>query len=292
MTMNRVWIAAVLMLLTSAAARAQFGDGICPVGSQEAANRQCAVLGANVLEIVPPGGEFPFTATCQVNSMTVACAFWPYRFSGPVGDNQLNILVPAGLDIYVNQVYPVTNTQFTGCQQIYATGQGDPTTGFGKGIITHKVCRVAYNFDVGPGTPNFVLATALATPGPEAVQNKAGKNVYFDDILAPLTSGAPRLATTTQEITTLSGATLTVETNQLGELVSATSNTGPVTVIPPGNAVLCTPINPSNTYPTGFPSQYDCGPIVENLDGTNLQAGLNSTCYYRRSDGTLLKYIC
>jgi len=148
------------------------------------------------------------------------------------------------------------------------------------------------NIDAGPGTPNFVLATSLASPGSLAVQSKAGKSVYFDDILAPLTAGAPRLATTTQQITTISGAVLTVETNQVGELVSASANTGPVTIIPPGIAVLCTPINPSTVYPSGFPAQYDCGPIVENLDGTNMQAGLNSTCYYRRSDGTLLRYTC
>ena len=63
-------------------------------------------------------------------------------------------------------------------------------------------------------------------------------------------------------------------------------------LIPPGIAVLCTPFNPTNTFPLNFPQQYDCGPIVENLDGTNLQAGENSTCYYRRSNGTLLKYTC
>jgi len=287
-----VAIAAVLLLLACVETRAQLGDGICPVGSPEQSSRQCAILGSYVLEIVPPGGEFPFTGTCQVNGMTVACAFWPYRFSGPSGDNQLNILIPASLDIYANQVYPPANTVFGGCQQVYANGQGDPTTGFGKGIITHKTCRVALNIDAGPGTPNFVLATTLSSPGPLPVQLKSAKNIYFDDILGPFTAGVPRLASTTQQITTISGAILTVETNQTGALVSATSNTGPVTIIPPGIAVLCTPINPSTVYPSNFPAQYDCGPIVENLDGTNLQAGLNSTCYYRRSDGTLLKYIC
>jgi hypothetical protein len=287
-----VALAAILVLLASIEARAQLGDGSCVAGSQEAANRQCAVLGPHVLEVVPPGGEFPFTGTCNVNGMARACAFWPYRFSGPSGDNQLNVLVPAALDIYTSQVYPVTNTSFVGCQQIYSAGQGDPTTGFGKGIITHKVCRIALNIDQGPNTPNFVLATSLATPGPEAVNSKVSKNVYFDDILGPLEAGTPRLATTTETVTTLSGVVLTVETNQVGELVSATANSGPVTVIPPGIAVLCTPINPTNTYPLNFPQQYDCGPIVENLDGTNLQAGENSTCYYRRSNGTLLKYEC
>ena len=285
-------IAAILVLLACVEARAQLGDGICTAGSQETANHQCAILGPHVLEIVPPGGEFPFTGTCQVNSMAVACAFWPYRFSGPSGDNQLNILIPAALDIFPNQVYPPANTLFGGCQQVYANGQGDPTTGFGKGIITHKVCRVALNIDQGPGTPNLVLATSLSSPGALPVQSKTGKSVYFDDILGPFTAGVPRLASTTQEITTISGAILTVETNQAGALVSATANTGPVTIIPPGIAVLCTPIDPSTVYPNGFPAQFDCGPIVENLDGTNLQAGLNSTCYYRRSDGTLLKYIC
>jgi hypothetical protein len=280
-------------LFAAVPARAQNGDGICQPGSQEATNRQCAILGSNVLEVVPPsGGAFPVTGTCQVNGSPKACAFWPYRFSGPTGDNQLNILIPAALDIYPNQLYAPTNTVFTGCQQVYSAGQGDPTTGFGKGIITYKTCRIAFNFDVGPGTPNLVLATALSTPGPLPVQQKTGKGVFFDDILGPFTAGVPRLATTTQEITTVSGAVLTVETNQTGGLVSATANTGPVTIIPPGIAVLCTPVNPSNTFPNNFPGQYDCGPIVENLDGTNIQAGEHSTCYYRRLDGTLLKYTC
>ena len=287
-----VAIAAILLLLACVEARAQVGDGVCAAGSQEQTGRQCAILGPHVLEIVPPGGQFPVTGTCQVNGMTVACTFWPYRFTGPSGDNQLNILIPASLDIFPNQVYPPTSTVFGGCQQVYANGQGDPTTGFGKGIITHKTCRVALNIDAGSGTPNFVLATALSSPGALPVQSKSGKNVYFDDILGPLTAGVPRLATTTEQVTTISGAILTVETNQAGDLVSATANTGPVTISPPGIAVLCTPFNANNVFPSNFPAQYDCGPIVENLDGTNLQAGENSTCYYRRSNGTLLKYTC
>ena len=282
-------IAALVTLLGPARARAQLGDGICT--ATEAQRAQCAVLGQNLLEIVPSNELFPVTGTCQVNGAPKPCSFWPYRFSGPVGDNQLVILIPAALDVYPNQLYAPTNTTFTGCQQLYAPGVGDPT-GFGKGIITHKVCRVAFNFDVGPGTPNLVLATALSSAGPEAVQQKTGKNFFFDDILAPATAGTPRLATTMEEITTASGAVLMVETNQVGDLVSATASTGPVTIIPPGIAVLCTPVNPTNTYPNNFPGQYDCGPIVENLDGKNLQAGEHSTCYYRRSDGTLLKYNC
>jgi hypothetical protein len=174
---------------------------------------------------------------------------------------------------------------------VYASGQGDPTTGFGKGIITFKPVASG-SVDAGPGTPNFVLATALSSPGSLPVQLKSGRNVYFDDILGPFTLGIHRLATTNEKVTTVSGATLTIETDQTGKLVNATSNTGPVTVIPPGLAVLCTPVNPANVYPNNFPTQYDCGPIVENFDGTNVQAGENSTCYYRRSDGTLLKYTC
>ena len=285
-------LAAVLVLLASVDARAQFGDGICVANSSEATNRQCAVLGPHVLEVVPPSGEFPYVGTCTTPSGPRSCAFWPYRFSGPSGDNQLNVLVPAALDIYPNQVYPVNGMTYGGCQQVYASGEGDPTTGFGRGLITHKVCRVALNIDQGPSTPNLVIATSLSSPGPLATQSKSGKTTTFDDILGPLTAGSPRLASTLQQITTVSGAALTVETNQAGELVAATSNTGPVTIIPPGFAVLCTPINPTNVYPNGFPAQYDCGPLVENLDGTNMQAGLNSTCYYRRSNGTLLKYTC
>ncbi len=280
-------------LFVSVDAHAQVGDGVCVAGSQENTSRNCAILGPYVLEAVPSNGQFPVTGTCQVNGAPVACAFWAYRFSGPAGtDNQLNVLIPAALDVYVNQTYPPTNSVFVGCQQLYTSGQGDPTTGFGKNIITYKTCRLAVNFDNGPGTPNLVLATALSSPGPLPVQEKSSKSLYFDDILGPFTSGIPRLATTTEQISTISGAVLTVQTNQVGGLVGATSNTGPVTIIPPGIAVLCTPVSPSNTYPNNFPAQYDCGPLVENLDGTNMQAGDHSTCYYRRSDGTLLKYIC
>jgi hypothetical protein len=286
-------VLAAAMLLFCADARAQSGDGICQAGSEEATSQQCSILGGHILEAVPPtGGSFPVIGTCQVNGVPKKCSFYPYRFSGPSADNQLNILIPANIDIYPNQPYPPSNVVFAGCQQVYASGQGDPTTGFGKGIITHKVCRVALNIDAGPGTPNFVLATALSSPGTLPVQLKSGKSIYFDDILGPFTLGIQRLSSTNETITTISGATLSIETDQTGRLVNATSNTGPVTVIPPGIAVLCTPVNPTNVYPNNFPGQYDCGPIVENLDGTNLQAGENSTCYYRRSDGTYLKYTC
>jgi len=282
-------IAALVTLLGVARAGAQLGDGTCT--ATEAQRAQCAVLGSNLLEIVPSNGTFPVSGTCQVNGGPVACTFWPYRFSGPVGDNQLVILIPAALDVFPNQRYAPTNTTYVGCQQLYAPGVGDPT-GFGRGIITHKACRVAFNIDVGPGTPNLVLATSVAQSGAAAVQLKAGKNLFFDDIQGSAPTAVPRLATTMEEITTASGAVLMVETNQVGDLVSATASTGPVTIIPPGIAVLCTPVNPTNTYPNNFPAQYDCGPIVENLDGKNLQAGEHSTCYYRRSNGTLLKYVC
>jgi hypothetical protein len=282
-------IVAVVTLVTSGPARAQLGDGTCTAA--EAQSQQCAVLGPNALEIVPANGEFPVVGTCQGTGGPVTCAFWPYRFSGPSGDNQLTVLIPATLDVFLNQVYPPTNTAFTGCQQIYDPGQGDPNGAFGKGLIAYKACRLAFNFDIGPGTPNLVLATSLAQPGPMPVQQKTGRNFFFEDLLGPATAGVPRLTSTLEEINAR-GAVLTVETNQVGALVSATANTGPVRIIPPGFAVLCTPFDPTNAYPNNFPSQYDCGPIVENLDGKNLQAGLNSTCYYRRSDGSLLAYCC
>jgi hypothetical protein len=286
-------IALALALFVSTDARAAVGDGVCVAGSQEATSSQCANLGPFVLEAVPNAGEFPVVGTCQVNNAPVACAFWAYRFSGPSGtDNQLNILIPAALDVYVNQLYAPTNTTFIGCQQLYAPGAGDPTTGFGKGIITYKTCRLALNFDAGPGTPNLVLATALSSPGALPVQEKSGKSIYFEDILGPFTAGVPRLATTSQEITTKNGAVLTVDINRTGQFVGATSTHGPVTIVPPGNAILCTPTSPTNTFPTNFPGGYDCAPIVENLDGTNLQAGEDPTCYYRLSNGTLLKYAC
>jgi hypothetical protein len=284
-----VALAALVALGGPHPAGAQAGDGVCqPAEAQKA---QCAILGTNLLEVVLSNQAFPVTGTCQIPGGPVACSFWPYRFSGPVGDNTLTVLIPAGLDVYSNQLYPPTSIVYTGCQQLYAPGQGDPT-GFGKGIVTHKACRVAFNIDVGPGTPNLVLATSVAQAAATSTQLKAGKSFYFDDIQGAGTTIVPRLATTMEEITTVEGITLTVETNQVGGLVSATASSGPVTIIPPGFAVLCTPFDPTNPYPLNFPGQYDCGPVVENLDGTSLQAGENSTCYYRRSDGTLLKYNC
>ena len=293
-THSAMALALAFALFVSTDAKATFGDGVCVAGSQEALSHQCAILGPYVLEIVPPpGGAFPVTGTCQVNNQPVQCAFWPYRFTGPAAtDNQLNILISAGLAVYANQVYPPTGTVFTGCQQLYAPGAGDPTTGFGKGIITFQTCRVAFNFDVGPGTPNLVIATALSAPGDLPVQQKSGKNIYFDDILGPSTTDLPGLATTQQQITTKNGVHLTVNVNRAGVFVGATSDHGPVTIVPPGNAVLCTPTSGTNTFPNNFPGGYDCAPIVENLDGNNLQAGEDPTCYYRLANGTLLKYAC
>jgi hypothetical protein len=286
-------VAIAITLFAAAETRAQFGDGICQPNSAEATNRQCAVLGSYALEVVPSDGEFPVTGTCQVNGQPVACSFWAYRFSGPAsGDNQLNLLIPANVAIYPNQLYAPTNTVYGGCQQLYAPGAGDPTTGFGKGIITDKVCRVALNIDAGPGTPNLVLATQLSAAAPLPVQLKSGRSIYFDDVLGPSGGTVPKVAATTQQITQIGGEALTIETNQTGQVVAASATTGPVTIIPPGFAVLCTPVDPTNAYPNNFPAQYNCGPITENTDGTNIQAGEHTYCYNRRSDGTLLKWCC
>src|SRR5882724_4704796 len=100
-------MAVAIALLVSVDASAQVGDGVCVAGSQENTSRQCGIFGPYVLEAVPSNGQFPVTGTCQVNNAPVACAFWAYRFSGPAGtDNQLNVLIPAALDVYVNQTYP------------------------------------------------------------------------------------------------------------------------------------------------------------------------------------------
>src|SRR5262249_3068139 len=102
----------------------------------------------------------------------------------------------------------------------------------------------------------------------------------------------PKVAATTQQITQFGGESLTFETDQTGQFVGATSTTGPVTVIPLGFAVLCTPVNPTNVYPNNFPAQYNCGPITENSDATNIQAGDHTCCYSKLADGSYLKWCC
>ncbi len=260
-------------------------DGVCTPA--EVAAKECVTLGQHVLEIVPQDGEFPLTDQCTVGGSPVACAVWPYRFAGPSGDNQVTFLAP---DPLIPQSFQ--DAAISGCQQLYHNGVGDPT-GFGKNVATHDACRVAFNPDPGPGFPNIVIRTVLATSGAMSLQLKAGKSTFGGQILGPFSAGVPDIATTTETVTTTSGATLTVEANQVGDLVGATANTGPVTLVPLGQAVLCSKTTEETPdFPTGFPTGWDCDKIVWNNDGTNVHAGDNSTCYYRRSDGSLLKYSC
>lgn len=285
---TRLWFevfVVVVPLFGFSQTKAVVVDGVCTSAEQIA--KECARLGQHVLEVVPQDGAFPLTDQCIVGGSPVACAVWPYRFAGPSSDNQVTFLAP---DPLIPESFQ--SAGISGCQQLYHNGAGDPT-GFGKNVATHDACRVAFNPDPGPGFPNIVIRTVLATPGAMSLQLKAGKSTFGGQILGPFSAGVPDIARTTETVTTESGETLTVETNQVGDLVSATASSGPVTLVPLGQAVLCSKTTEETPdFPTGFPLGWDCDKIVWNNDGTNVHAGDNSTCYYRRSNGTLLKYSC
>jgi hypothetical protein len=247
-----------------------------------------------VMEIIPANGQFPTVETCQnpQDLESVQCTVWRYRFFPSTGNNQLNILVPTSLPLLTPPGFAPGS--FGNCSQLYTSAQGDPTTGFGAGIVTHSVCRIAPTAgSVPPGVPNIVIATRPALPGAMAVQLKSGNQKFPRQILGPLSPGIPQITTTTDTVTTLDGTALTVQTNQTGQIVSVT---GPGAVlVPGGGAVLCSTTDGAAiaAFPGApFPgSPWTCDQIVFN-DGKNVQAGENSTCYYRTATGSYVRYTC
>jgi len=232
----------LVVFFTSKAARAGYvGDGICE--QTEMDKLQCTkfysgstFLGA--LEIVPSAaGEWPILSTCQDPSSgaTIPCSLFVYRFDGPSGDNQINLLIS---DLLGKAYFP--GTTLNGCSQFITDGEGDPTTGFGKNVLMYNVCRFAFNPPVPPPA-NLAIATGSGVSGRTAVQLKAGKSIAAGEILGP-SNVVPQMATTTQTITRPDGYTLTLKKNQGGDVIQAeTTSPGGVRDIPLGQIQLCVP---------------------------------------------------
>jgi hypothetical protein len=229
--MKLAWLLLVVGLV------ALFGYGGAEAACAPGHGLECADLGSFTLELLAPS---PIQTTCTNVAVQPAqsggvmngpCTVYAYKLGGSLsGDNQLNLLIPAEFLV-----------ASASCQQFYILGNGDPTTGFGKGLKSHNTCRVASNLnpppgvDIGPppGT-NLIIVTSQALLDGTNTLLKSGKSLAFEQILGP-GSEVPPIATTTQTVTTGDGITLTVVTDQQGNLVSALAknpdgSTRPVTI--------------------------------------------------------------
>jgi hypothetical protein len=237
----------IVALFTYSKASAVIVNGSC--SPDESAKGECAQLGPNfTLEIVPTtDGQFPFTANCN----GVKCTVFPYFLNNPVGNNQLNFLVPRG---FIPPQF-LSPTNVSGCSQLYTNGAGDPTTGFGKGITTYDVCRVAPTapstiFPVTLSAPaNIFIATLPAVAGLDSIQLKAGNSIFFNDILAAGGS-VPQISTTSETFTSADGNTVTIKTDQSGNLIGAPG----LRQVPQANTRFCFPNTGYTPAPNEFPT--------------------------------------
>jgi hypothetical protein len=301
--LKRLFIAGAIAFVTLVGVLIMHGDanalvvnGSCT--SDEVENLECVAYGTvGTLEVVAPVPIFvPASASSPCkdpdSGQPVACTLWQYYLPSTSSTNQENFLVPA----FFKMLRPPGRSDLGSCSQLYAPGAGDPTTGFGAGMLAFQTCRIAPTSPVGT-VPNTIIATTPALPGAMLTQLKSGKSTFLGFILGPLTPGVPQLATTTDVITALgNGNMLTVQLNQDGSIRNATDTLGTAALIPDGGMVLCSTTdltaiaNFSNTSSVPVPP-WTCDQIVFN-DGKNVQAGGNSTCYYRTATGSYLKYSC
>jgi hypothetical protein len=240
--------------------------------STQVQNGECVDLGTSfTLQIVRTSdGQFPFRAMCQLGTNApVACSVFSYFLNTGVGNNQLNYLVPHGFmpqgwdqSGFINTV---AVNKLSGCSQLATDGTGDPTTGFGNGIKTFDTCRIAPSANANTlfgvalsSTANIYIATLPAVAGLEAMQLKAGKETFLDFILSSGGS-APQISTTSETFTTAEGATVSVNTDQSGNLIG----TPGLRQVPQNNTRFCFPDPTYTPAPNEFPTNanWDCIPI-------------------------------
>ncbi len=274
-------VVALVWLFTCKEAGAAFGDGICQ--QDELDKFQCnpfisgsTLLGA--LEIIPSAqGRWPIPSICTdpITSQAVPCSLFTYRFSGPSGDNQINLLISDRV-----QLVNISGTNSAGCSQFITDGSGDSTTGFGKNILTFNVCRVAFNPNPTPDVPplaNIVIAARPAVADRTVDQLKAGKLVAASEILGP-SGPVPPISTTTQTFTAGDGSAVTVQEDQQGNIISGIAPNGRILHIE--DLILCIP-KPGVTNP-GFPADYTCEPLTFTSSNAVVKTTGSDPCYVNR----------
>lgn len=273
---------ALFLTLREAGAVAN-GDGIC--SGSEAANFDCANFGANVVEF---RGAFP-SAQCQVNSGLALCTVYFYLYTGST-TNQLNVAIPIKLTQILNEASEIH------CSQYLTGGAGDPTTGFGKNLLTLGICRIANNLsnlppDLNPpSSANFFIAvdpSAIDKTMPNSLQVKQGNHVFAGSVVGPTMPEAE-----------VNEAAVTLKT-PTGETVSYTNSGGNITItggsariVPLSGTKLCI-VNP-NGDPTvpftspAFPSNWTCETITFATEQCDIKTTNSDPC--RFIGGTCVKY--
>jgi hypothetical protein len=119
----------------------------------------------------------------------------------------------------------------------------------------------------------MVIETTPALIAATSTQLKSGKAVFGGVILGP-GGQIPQISTTSQTITTGDGVTLTVETDQQGNLVSASSSTNTDQTFDLSELLLCVPTAPGQP----ITSLTQCLPLVFSTDRCDLKTQGSDPC--------------
>lgn len=261
------------------------GDGIC--SSSEAANFDCANFGTNKIEF---RGAFP-SAECQVNNPggLASCTVYFYLYTGGA-TNQLNAAIPIKLTKIVNEASEIH------CSQYLTGGAGDPTTGFGKNLLTLGICRIANNLsnlppDINPpSSANSFIATdpsAIDKTMPNSWQLKQGNSVFPGSVVGPT---IPEAEVNEAAVTLKASDGATVSYTNSGGNITITG--GSARIVPLSGTKLC--IVNSNGDPTvpytspAFPGNWTCETITFATEQCDIKTTNSDPC--RFIGGTCVKY--
>lgn len=274
---------AIILSQKEAAAVAD-GNGVC--SAPEAANFDCANFGGNAIEF---RGAFPSTQCPLSGGGITPCTVYFYRYTG-TATNQVNVLLRTKLTVVLDQASEIR------CSQYITGGGGDPTTGFGKNILTLGVCRIANNLanlppDIQPpSAANVSIAVDPSTIDPETPlswQVKQGNHIFPGSIVGPFALPSEILET---EVTLKARDGASVSYANLGGNIELTSETG--RIVPVGGTKLCI-VNPEGdqTVPytdPAFPSNWTCETITFATEQCDIKTDGGDPC--RFIGGTCIKY--
>lgn len=261
------------------------GDGIC--SPSEAANFDCANFGTNKIEF---RGAF-LSTQCQVNNPgpLALCTLYFYLYTG-IATNQLNIAIPTKLTKIVNEASEIH------CSQYLTNGTGDPTSGFGKNLLTLGICRIANNLsnvppDINPPNfSNFFIAvdpSAIDKTMPNSWQLKQGNSIFPGSIVGPT---MPEAEVNEAAVTLKTPTGETVSYTNIGGNITITGGTA--RIVPLSGTKLCI-VNPGGdpTVPytsPAFPSNWTCETITFATEQCDIKTTNSDPC--RFIGGTCVKY--
>ena len=191
---------------------------------------QCGDFNGNTIQFLET-----ISTTCKLAAGSATpCTAFKYLYTGSA-TNQINIAIPKE----VMTKFTSADKTVAGCSQLITDGSGDSTTGFGKNLLTHNVCRVAIT-GTSLSTP-FIIRADPSSPQPDAWQvRQSSTQVFADVLLAPGVPPAP-VAETAATLTTSDGVTVSY-TNVGGQITTSAR------VVPISGTKLCI------VKPTGNPA--------------------------------------